>query len=967
MNTLSVRRFTGLAVTLLLLQASHLWAEELRPQRTEPSAVAPARERGALPSPKTPTPADTAAWPRKVASVEGITEYQFENGLRTLLFPDPSQSKVTINLTVLVGSRQEGYGETGMAHLLEHMVFKGTPHHPKIPKALQERGAQFNGSTSSDRVNYYETLTATDENLEFAIDLEADRLVNSLIRQEDLDTEMTVVRNEFERGENLPGHLLGKRIAAAAYNWHNYGKPTIGNRSDIEHVPADNLRDFYKMYYQPDNVILIVAGKFEEARAVELITKHFAAIPRPARHLVASYTEEPPQDGERSVVLRRVGDIPLVSAVYHIPAGSHEDGAALDVLASILSTQPSGRLYKALVETHKATSASADADAQFDPGLFTVDAEVPHDGSLDEVRDALLATVESLGSAPITTGEVARARQQILKARELAATDTSRLAIFLSEWAAQGDWRLYFLHRDRIERVTAEAVNAVAARYLKRDNRTLGLFIPTAKPERVQVPSAPALGPLVADYRGRPPIAQGEAFEATPENIEGRLQRLSLTEGVKVTLLPKKTHGGDVRLILALHYGDADNLKGLDTAASLLPELLTRGTRKLPYQQFRDELDRLKATISAGGSARGGGRGAPGGELTFTVQAKRETLPEVLELLRQTLREPALPEDQFELLKRERIAGLEQQRTEPSALAPNALQRQFSPYPADDVRYVPTVDESLERTRSASYSQVTRLYKEFLGSQATEVTIVGDFEIATNLATLGQTFTGWTASQPYARIASSVPQGLAGGRRTLATPDKANAVLASGLIFALRDDAPDYPALLIGNYILGAGALSSRLGDRIRQKEGLSYGVSSSLTVSSWDPRAALSISAIFNPANTPRVERAAREELERLLKDGVTQDELEKAKEGFLQARKVAWANDQALAGTLTYLSHLGRTFAYEAELNRGIQALTPTQVATALRQYIDPNLLFVVVAGDFGTNAAPSAAAGAAVKPHP
>src|SRR5208283_4185725 len=188
----------------------------------------------------------SAEAPRKVASVEGITEYDLDNGLRVLLFPDKSQSKVTVNMTVLVGSRQEGYGETGMAHLLEHMVFKGTPRHPQVPKALQDHGAQFNGSTSSDRVNYFETLAANDENLEFALDLEADRLVNSYIKREDLDSEMTVVRNEFERGENSPSGVLGKRIAATAYHWHNYGKPTIGNRSDIEKVPVENLRAFYK-------------------------------------------------------------------------------------------------------------------------------------------------------------------------------------------------------------------------------------------------------------------------------------------------------------------------------------------------------------------------------------------------------------------------------------------------------------------------------------------------------------------------------------------------------------------------------------------------------------------------------------------------------------------------------------------------------------------------------------------------
>src|SRR6266487_2347136 len=464
----------------------------------------------ALLVPTVATAAEVPA-PRKVATVEGITEYQFDNGLRALLFPDNSQSKVTVNLTVLVGSRHEGYGETGMAHLLEHMVFKGTPNHPNVPKALQDHGAQFNGSTSVDRVNYFETLTASDENLEFAIALEADRMMNSFIKKADLDSEMTVVRNEFERGENSPQRVLSQRIEAAAYEWHNYGKSTIGNRSDIERVPIENLQAFYKKFYQPDNVVLIVAGKFDETKALAMVTKHFGSIPRPARKLDKTWTEEPPQDGERLVTLRRVGDVSAVGVAYHIPAGSHEENAALQVLANILSTQPSGRLYKALVETKKAASASAYAGREHDPGLLSVQAEVTRESSLDEVRDLLLGAVEQIGAKGVTAEEVNRAKQQILKARELAAADTAQIGISLSEWAAQGDWRLYFLHRDRIEQVTPETVQAVANRYLQRNNRTVGIFIPSEKAERIAVPATPDVPALVANYKGRAAIAEGEA------------------------------------------------------------------------------------------------------------------------------------------------------------------------------------------------------------------------------------------------------------------------------------------------------------------------------------------------------------------------------------------------------------------------------------------------------------------------
>jgi zinc protease len=476
--------------------------------------------------------------------------------------------------------------------------------------------------------------------------------------------------------------VLSERIESAAYDWHNYGKSTIGNRSDIERVPIENLQRFYKKFYQPDNVVLIVAGKFDEAKALAMVAKYFGDIPRPTRKLDATWTEEPPQDGERLVTLRRVGDVGAIGVVYHIPAGAHEDNAALQVLARILSTQPSGRLYKALVETKKASSASADAGRQHDPSLFSTDAEVPPGGSLDEVRELLISTTEEIGAKGVTAEEVNRARQQILKARERAATDTAQMGVALSEWAAQGDWRLYFLYRDRIEQVTPEKVQAVAAKYLQRNNRTVGMFIPTDKAERVAVPATPDVNALVASYQGRASISEGEEFDPDPAKIETRVLRQELPEGIKVTLLPKKSRGEEVRLALTLRYGDEQSLKGYESAAGFLSEMMPRGTTKLSYQQLRDELDRLGATLGGGGGRggrRGGGGGGGLGSVSFSIQAKRDTLPAVLELLRQVLREPALPADQFDVMKRERLAMIEQMKTEPSMLAPRQLQRELNP------------------------------------------------------------------------------------------------------------------------------------------------------------------------------------------------------------------------------------------------------------------------------------------------
>src|SRR5262245_52044479 len=300
-----------LAPALLLAACGSVKHDPAAPTPPAPAPTAgapaiPAAEPAATPAPVKAAPA------KKIRTVEGITEYQLDNGLQVLLFPDATQSTVTVNITYLVGSRHEGYGETGMAHLLEHMMFKGTPTHRNVLKLLGEKGAWANGSTWLDRTNYYETLPASAENLDWTLALEADRMRNASISPDALKTEFSVVRNEFEMGENYPQGVLDERIVSTAFLWHNYGKSTIGSRADIERVPVPALRGFYEKYYQPDNAVLVVSGKYDEAAALASIEKMFGTIPRPKRALIPTYSVEPAQDGERTVTLRRNGAVHVV-------------------------------------------------------------------------------------------------------------------------------------------------------------------------------------------------------------------------------------------------------------------------------------------------------------------------------------------------------------------------------------------------------------------------------------------------------------------------------------------------------------------------------------------------------------------------------------------------------------------------------------------------------------------------------
>jgi zinc protease len=900
--------------------------------------------------------ADSA--PAKVASVEGVTEYRLANAARVLLFPEASRPTVTVNMTVLVGSRHEGYGETGMAHLLEHMVFKGTPTFPDVPKALRDHGAQFNGTTNVDRTNYFETMPATDENLEFGIRLEADRLVNSFVKREDLVSEMTVVRNEFERGENNPPGILMQRIHAAAFEWHNYGKSTIGNRSDIERVPIENLQAFYRKYYQPDNVVLIVAGKFEEPKALALVQKYLGTIPLPKRKLDDTYTEEPAQDGERNVVLRRVGKVGSVGVAYHMPSASHPDWAPLSILGGIISQSPNGRLYQALVESKLASTANASAGNNHDPSLFTASAQA-EPGTLDAVRDVLLQTLEGLPAVPFQPDEIERAKTRIKRMEETRLGNSTAMSQALSSASALGDWRLLFLQRDRLAAVTADDVNRVAKTYFQKHNRTVGVYIPVDQPQRLAIPASPNLEALVKDYKGTTSaIAAGEVFDPSPENLDARTKIVELG-GITVGMLQKKTRGETVSLVLTLHYGNEQSLKGQTAAAGMLPGLMMAGTKKHDRQALREEMETLGIRITPGVGGFGGGRGGRGGGgfgagtpglLTFSVEAKHDTLPQAIALLGEILREPAFPADEFETMKRRAVTMSSTMRTQPQMLAMNRLQRALSPYGADDVRYVPTAEENEKRLSAVTRDQIIAIYRSQVGATKGELGIVGDFNPDSTLTAFGEIVKDWKSKVPVRRIERAVRAELAGSRDVILTPDNANAVFLAGLAFPMKETDADFEALRLGNFMFGGGTLSSRLGNRIRQKEGLSYGVTSQLTASQRDPDARFTVNASTNPVNIDRVEKAFIEELERFLAEGPSGSELADAQRAYLEAQKVGRTGDAAIAGQIVSNLEVGRSFMRVREQEKKIAALTPDDVKAAFQKHIDPKKLVIIRAGDFG-----------------
>lgn len=881
---------------------------------------------------------------KKTASVEGITEYMLDNGLKVLLFPDNSSQTITVNITYLVGSRHEGYGEKGMAHLLEHMVFKGTPNHPDIPKELTARGTRPNGTTYYDRTNYFEAFNANDENLEWALDLEADRMVNSYIAKKDLESEFSVVRNEFESGENSPSRVLMQKVIDAAYMWHNYGNSTIGNRSDIERVPIENLQAFYKKYYRPDNAVLMVTGKFETDKTLALIDKKFSGIKNPSIPLRDIPTIEPAQDGEKRVAVSRVGDLQIVSTLYHIPAGSHEDYAAMAIAEEILTDQPSGRLYKALVDGKKASSVWSYSPFTKEPSFLYFNVDVPSDKLITEAESTLLSVLDGFKDEPVTEEEVNRAKANLLKQYDQISRNSAYLGTYMSEFIGAGDWRLSFIHRDRVESMTADKVNTAIQRYLINTNRTVGNFIPSKQPIRIEIEHTEGIEALVSSYKGKEGYGAGEAFDVSYDNIQSRLNSGILQKTpIEYGFIKKDNRGKTVTLSFTFRNGNVNDFMNKGKVASYTARMLNKGTQNNSRQDIEDKLSAIKSSIFFNGS---------NGRVTANINTTEEYLMEALALMTDMLKHPKFDADELDKLKTQELASIEQNKTEPQFLASKKLGLLNQKYKKGHPLYATTIEEDIQDINAVTVQAIQDYYKTFYGlSDNATLIAIGNIDEQALKNYFETEFADFKSNKPYTPIADKfAPNKVA--NEHIKTPDKKNAISIGILPFESSQVDEDYAALQIAGEIFGGGVLSSRITTRLRQQDGVSYGAGGQVRVDADknDKNSSMLVYAIYAPENAAKVQTGFKEEIDRFIKDGITEEELKVAITSWVQGENVSRAKDNELSGLINNNLYYDRDMMFHKEIEDKITALTVADVNKVIKKHFKTfDKWTVVSAGDF------------------
>ncbi|MFN3648171.1 MAG: M16 family metallopeptidase [Armatimonadota bacterium] len=878
--------------------------------------------------------AQEAAASPAAAITRDIRETVLPNGLRVLTKEVRTAPVAHFSVWYAVGSRNEHTGITGVSHLLEHLLFKGTKKYRlgEISRSLFVNGADYNAGTYFDWTNYWETLAS--DRLELAMQIEADRMVNSRIDKADLDSEMSVVRSELEGGENDPSELLRNAVVATAYTAHPYHWPIIGYRSDVENVSRDQIYDYYKRYYGPNNATIVMVGDFDTDEALELVRKHFGKL-KPIPTPPPVYTQEPPQRGERRVTVRRAGSLPMAMIGYRTPAAKDPDFYALDALGTILGDGRTSRLYQGLVETQLATDVSAGAPSLKDPFLFMFNAMAAPGVSAEKLETALLEQIERVKNEPVTAQELQRAKTKLEADFVFRSDSVAELADLIGYWQMAVDWKYLTTYLDRIRALTPADLQRVAQKYFVRDTQTVGHFIPAEsageEPPAPRVPESSAR--VDKPGRGDRPIPLPKPSKSTA--VARKVDRFKLDNGIEV-VVQNNTSSPTFALRGSLPAGRVFEPKGKAGLAGITAALLTRGTEDRPPLDFATSLENVGASLTASS-----------GNLAVNLggQAQSQHFNLLMDLLGDMLREPTFREEEIERLKSQILAGLSQEADDPSSLAMRAFRRAV--YPEGHPLRPETLEEAARQVRSITRDDVVNFYRQQYGPDRMILVVVGNVTADQVREQLRLRLGDWARNASARAIPNvDLPAAARADRITIPVPDKSETSVVWGHAGGLRRSDPDFYATQVMNMILGGGgALNSRLGNTIRDEQGLVYDVYSFYDADLYSGPVLAALGT--NPANASRALEGLEKEIARIREQGVTQREVEEAVAYITGSYPVSLATNNGLADALWRMEFYDLGPDYLDRFGELYRSVTVEQVNRAAQEHLKPGQAVRVIAG--------------------
>jgi zinc protease len=883
-----------------------------------------------------------------VRESSGIAEYTLtSNGLKILLLEHHLAPVVTTMIMYRVGSRNEGVGFTGSTHFLEHMMFKSTHEHDSalgtgFVDMLKPTGADYNAYTGADSTSY--VICLPKEKLALALALEADRMRNLKLKDDERQSEMTVVRNEFEIGENDIDDVMHKRLMAIAYAEHPYHHPIIGWRDDVEQVPLARMQEFYDTFYHPNNATLIIAGDIDAEQTLQLVQTAFGHIPPAQRPFPSVYTREPVQTGACSFELKRDGmDNPKLVIGFPIPAASHPDHHALAVIVDLLGgdDQTSSRLYDALVEPQLALECGSYASASRDPDLFTISVTPTGYDKMKLVEKAIYAELDKLKRRGAGRRELARAKRANRSRNAYADADPMKRAEAICEAEAIADWTWQVEYDDKYDAVTNDDIKRVARTYFDFDKSTTGRSVAPARKRKREAAgdttgatsNSSAIETIVLPEHLQPAPA-GARDVVKPTSYTSKVERFRLANGLKVLLLPVDGCGV-VSVSGAIRAGVSLAERTNCMVPEITAKMLKAGAWEVNKREIAERLEEIGCDLDFSIDEFA---------VTFDSTFMTSAMEDYLKLLGAVIRSPRMAPAELRRVKGDVEAEARANIGESSTTASIKLLQAL--YPRNHVFYRQSLKTEQKHARKTTIKEVRNFHAQHYVPKATVLAIVGDFDVAVLKAQLEAVFGDWTGGK---RAPIVVPEvSLPDEKRRINVPlsGKSSVDIVIGVPVSLKISDSDFTAAQIANAVLGVDTLSSRLGVAVRTKYGLTYGVTSSFDDVRFG-QAPWQIQLSVNPANVEKALKVVDAVVEDFLANGITERELADEAGRLYGQFVVALRSTSGLAETLCAREFRGAPLSGLDRQWQRLHAVTVEQVNAAMRKHLRFDRAVTVVVG--------------------
>lgn len=897
------------------------------------------------------------AWsqPILVKSQQKIEEYKLENGFRVILAQNDKENKVFMNTVYLTGSLNDPQGKGGLAHLLEHLAFKGTQNikGEEFQRRLDQYTLMTNASTDYYSTKYTNVIRPEQNVINEVIHLEAERMDKLVLQEKFVPSEISIVKREREVRMDQPFSVMMDQMWKSAYGNQYLGRLPIGDLNELQSIKMDELNKFYRTWYAPNNAVMVISGKFDKAEVLKQIDQKFSPI---AARQVPAQTKVPVLDSskmkQRNFLVQKGSDLAKFNIYLN---GKNEKIKPELALAPYLYTmQPSGHLYQSIVETGLSTAVQSTTWLDQDFNLVFIGAIYAPNHDAKKVESALISGVEK--NQPFNETELNRVKNLIQNQSDSVLSNAAALGGRLSDYyvSYQGDWSQYFTDLENVKKLKLADVNQTLTQFLVPQHRISGDIQPTPEEQKKALKQKQADEPAKTlaqtDIQEEPlkdsRVYQQEvadyvkASKQSLVNTEKKIQRGTLKNGIAYALYPTSTRDDKTYATISIDFGTEKSLFNQGETLDLMAYLLLRGSDQYSLQDIADK------SIEAGGGAAAN---AAGNSITIQIVAKKEKFEDYFKFILDVLKKPKFEQSQFDLIKSQSLSALDRPYTEPETVAALTMTRLLETYQPGDLRYHFEPDLAKQQIKAATVEQVKTLYQNFFVSNHAQIAITGDYQAKTMLKILQKEFGSWKAQLPYQRLSSDYQVYPAQKVHAL-SEQREFGNYQSILTFPVGADHPDTPALMVFSYILGDSQLSSHLAQELREKNALVYGFGSSLDLDDWIDSGALTIEANYTAGKSAQVSQSVHKVLNNLLSKGVTEQELEAAKANILKKRVTALEDERNIHRMLMPQLEHHRDLLFREKRDQALAKLTKADVDAVIQKYIKLDQFVEVMADQYG-----------------